>query len=189
VKLILASASPRRAELLQQVAVRFEVRAVDIDETPMKGESPMDYVSRLALEKARAVKHDCPASDVLVLGSDTAVIVDGEILGKPDDKQHALTMLRKLSGKTHCVLTSVAVIGQQELCVVNDNRVTFEKTSEQDLQWYLSTGEWEGKAGGYAIQGKAAMFISRLEGSFSGVMGLPLYETSQLLKRQGLVIA
>ncbi|MEH6504439.1 MAG: Maf family protein [Cycloclasticus sp.] len=187
-KLILASASPRRAELLQQIAVTFEVRAVDIDETPMKGESPENYVTRLALEKARVAWRAYPQEEVLVLGSDTAVIVDNEILGKPADRQHALTMLRQLSGKTHHVLTSVAIIGQQEECVVNDNKVTFAKISEEELEWYLSTGESEGKAGGYAIQGKAAVFVSRLEGSFSGVMGLPLYETSQLLKQHGLVI-
>tara|TARA_R110002096_G_scaffold110035_13_gene240548 strand:- start:6903 stop:7478 length:576 start_codon:yes stop_codon:yes gene_type:complete len=185
-KLILASASPRRAELLQQLGLSFVINAVGIDESPMVDETPETYVKRLALEKARAVKQHYLEDDVLVLGSDTAVIVDGHILGKPDDDQHALQMLKELSGKIHQVLTSVALIGQQESYVLSKNAVSFKELNDDELAWYLATGESKDKAGAYAIQGKAALFIRRIEGSFSGVMGLPLYETGQLLKQQGV---
>ncbi|HIL94019.1 MAG TPA: septum formation inhibitor Maf [Cycloclasticus sp.] len=187
-KIILASASPRRAQLLQQIGVKFDIKAVDIDETPLSDESAEDYVRRLAIEKAQAARVFYPNSDVLIIGSDTSVVVDGEILGKPDDKQHAFAMLRKLSGRTHKVLTAVAMLGQATLSVVNVNQVTFETLSNDDLEWYWATDEPTGKAGAYAIQGKAAIFITRLEGSFSGVMGLPLYETAQLLKQHGLTL-
>ncbi|HIF18284.1 MAG TPA: septum formation inhibitor Maf [Cycloclasticus sp.] len=185
-KIILASASPRRAQLLKQIGVAFDVKAVDIDETPLNDESAEDYVLRLAIEKAQAAKFFFANSDVLIIGSDTSVVVDGEILGKPADKQHAFAMLQKLSGRTHKVLTSVAMLGQTTSNFVSTNQVTFEALSSDDLEWYWATGEPKGKAGSYAIQGKAAMFISHLEGSFSGVMGLPLYETTQLLKQHGL---
>jgi len=186
-KLVLASASPRRAELLQQMGLEFDIKAVDIDETVQQGEQAEAYVRRLALEKARASKALYPVKNCLVLGSDTAVAVDDEIFGKPESKQHALDMLRRLSGRTHTVLTSVAVIGEQELCAVCKSEVSFTSLSEQQLEWYWASGESTGKAGAYGIQGKAAIFIHRLEGSFSGVMGLPIYETAQLLERQGLV--
>jgi len=184
-RLILASASPRRAELLHQIGVEFDTKSVDIDETPLAGELAYDYVKRLAIEKARTAKVFYPQSDVLILGSDTAVVLDGEILGKPDSKEHAFTMLKKLSGKRHKVLTSVAILGQQELCTVSESEVRFANISEQELEWYWATGEPKDKAGAYAIQGNAAVFISRLEGSFSGVMGLPLYETRQMLQQHG----
>lgn len=187
-KIILASASPRRAQLLQQIGVKFDIKAVDIDETPLSDESAEDYVQRLAIEKAQAARVFYPNSDVLIIGSDTSVVVDGEILGKPDDKQHAFAMLRKLSGRTHKVLTAVAMLGQATLSVVNVNQVTFETLSNDDLEWYWATDEPTGKAGAYAIQGKAAILITHLEGSFSGVMGLPLYETAQLLKQNGLTL-
>lgn len=186
-RLILASASPRRAELLHQIGVEFDTKSVDIDETPLNGELAYDYVKRLALAKARTGQEFYPQSGVLVLGSDTAVVLDGEILGKPDNKEHALTMLKKLSGKCHKVLTSVAIIGQHERCIVSESEVTFTNISEQELEWYWATGEPKDKAGAYAIQGNAAVFISRLEGSFSGVMGLPLYETRQLLQQHGFL--
>lgn len=185
-KLILASASPRRAELLRQLGLSFVVNAVDIDESPIIDEVPESYVKRLALEKARAVKQQYQEDEVLVLGSDTAVIVNGHILGKPDDDQHARQMLRELSGKTHQVLTSVALIGRQESYVLSRNEVSFKELNDEELAWYVATGESRDKAGAYAIQGKAALFIRRIEGSFSGVMGLPLYETGQLLKKQGI---
>ncbi|ORU91979.1 MAG: septum formation protein Maf [Cycloclasticus sp. symbiont of Bathymodiolus heckerae] len=184
-KIILASASPRRAELLNQIGVEFDAMPVDIDEAPLKGERAYDYVQRLALEKAQAAKHFSKQSDMLVLGSDTSVVIDGCILGKPDDRDHAREMLRELSGRTHSVMTSVAILGEQTLSIVSESKVTFTILSESDIEWYWATGEPKGKAGAYAIQGKAAVFITRLEGSFSGVMGLPLYETNQLLKQQG----
>jgi len=185
VKLVLASASPRRAELLKQMGVVFDVKAVDIDESTMAGEAVDDYVMRLALSKANAAKLYYQQDDVLVLGSDTSVVINGEILGKPRSKADALRMLRLLSGNTHRVLTSVVVLGKQQLAAISESWVTFAELSEEDLEWYWSTDEPKGKAGAYAIQGLAAMFVSRLEGSFSGVMGLPIYETSQLLKDQG----
>lgn len=187
--LILASASPRRAELLKQIGIGFETKAVDIDETPHFGEAPNDYVIRLAIAKAKAAKAFYPARETYALGSDTAVIINGEILGKPNNKAHALAMLRKLSGTTHTVLTSVALVGQHQVCVVSQSKLTFAEITEHELEWYWATGESLGKAGAYAIQGKAAMFISRLEGSYSGVMGLPLYETAQLLKEHGFIIS
>ena len=176
-KLILASASPRRAELLQQMGLKFDIKAVDIDETVLPNEDPEAYVRRLALDKARESKALLKASNCLVLGSDTAVVVDGEIFGKPESKEHALDMLRHLSGRTHTVLTSVAIIGEKESCTVCKNEVSFAPISEQQLEWYWESGEPVGKAGAYGIQGKAAIFIHRLEGSFSAVMGLPIYET------------
>lgn len=188
-RLILASSSPRRAELLHQIGVDFDIKSVEIDETPFNGEQPHEYVKRLAMDKAVATKAFYPEDDTLVLGSDTAVIFDGEILGKPNNKEHAVMMLKKLSGNSHIVLTSVAIIGcQQEHCIINESKVTFSTLTDSDIEWYWSTGEPKDKAGAYGIQGKAAVFISRLEGSFSGVMGLPLYETSQLLREHGLNI-
>ena len=184
-KLILASASPRRAELLQQMGLEFDIQAVDIDETVRQNEQPKAYVRRLALEKAQASKALSSVSQCLVLGSDTAVVVGDEIFGKPESKQHAFDMLRRLSGRTHTVLTSVAIIGEEDLCLVCKSEVSFTSISEQQLEWYWSSGEPVGKAGAYGIQGKAAIFIRRLEGSFSAVMGLPIYETAQLLKQHG----
>jgi len=188
-RLILASSSPRRAELLQQIGVDFEIKSVEIDETPIQGERPYDYVKRLAIEKAAATKAFYKDDNVLVLGSDTAVIINGQILGKPNNKEQAMMMLRQLSGASHAVLTSVAIIGaKQEHWVVSESKVTFSTLSDREIEWYWATGEPKDKAGAYGIQGKAAVFIKRLEGSFSGVMGLPLYETSQLLKKSGLDI-
>jgi len=184
-KLILASGSPRRAQLLEQMGVSFESISVDIDETPYLNEVPIEYVKRLATQKAQAVSLEERKKKVLILGSDTAVVINGNILGKPVDKQHALEMLTMLSGKTHQVLTSVALLGLNENCLVSESKVTFKNLSDQEKEWYWMTGEPLGKAGGYAIQGKAAMFIEYLEGSFSAVMGLPLYETANLLKQEG----
>ncbi len=184
-KLVLASASPRRAELLHQIGVEFDICAVDIDETPWVNEKPKDYVKRVALEKARAAHALSANQKLLTLGADTSVIIDGRILGKPSSENDAIGMLQKLSGVTHSVLTAVALIGKDEACTINESRVTFRVLSEQDMYRYWATGEPVGKAGSYAIQGKAAQFISHLEGSFSGVMGLPLYETAQLLTKQG----
>jgi len=188
-KLVLASASPRRSELLLQMGLDFETKTVDIDETPVEGEKPRAYVSRLALEKARAARKFYQQNNVLILGSDTAVIIGNEILGKPVDKQHAYDMLMKLSGKTHTVLTSVALVGKKETCIISESAVTFSAITDEEFEWYWATGESNGKAGAYAIQGKAAMFIKHIEGSFSGVMGLPIFETNQLLKEQGYYLA
>ena len=187
-RLILASASPRRRELLAQLGVQFEVVVADIDETPVAGEAPEVYVVRMALEKARAVKARLGDAEALVLGSDTAVVVDGEILGKPRDRADGLAMLARLSGRVHHVYTAVASVGPagREASRLSVSSVIWRDVSEAERVAYWATGEPHDKAGGYAIQGKAAVFVSRLEGSFSGVMGLPLFETAALLESGGV---
>jgi len=193
-KLVLASASPRRKQLLEQIGVVFSTNIADIDETPWQGESPRHYVKRLALEKANTVYHKLKQADstvkankLWVLGSDTSVIVDDTILGKPENKEHGLQMLAKLSGRQHRVLTSVALVGEIKHCIISESDVTFAKISPQQINAYWETGEPADKAGGYAIQGKAAVFIEHIQGSFSGVMGLPLFETAELLRLEGLL--
>ncbi|XKE46695.1 Maf-like protein [Halomonas organivorans] len=180
----LASASPRRRDLLATIDVPVEVRPVDIDETPRPGEAAEAYVTRLAEEKARAGSR---LSTLPTLGSDTAVVRDGEILGKPRDRAHAAAMLRSLSGRSHEVLTAVAVTGPAGVladCV--HTRVTLREIGEAEIAAYWATGEPADKAGGYAIQGRAAIFVARIEGSHSAVVGLPLFETAALLDRQGV---
>lgn len=183
-RLILASASPRRRELLQQIGVQFRIVVADIEETPLAKEEPGEFVLRMAREKAFEVMgRENPG--LPVLGADTAVILDGRILGKPVDKSDAIGMLKSLSGKTHEVFSAVVVaVSQTEVYeALNITRVTF---SEMELPWiesYCDTGDPMDKAGSYGVQGKAAEKISRIEGSFYGVMGLPLYETAQLLNR------
>ncbi|WP_136067023.1 Maf family protein [Modicisalibacter radicis] len=182
----LASASPRRRELLASIGIATEVVPVDIDETPHAGESAVDYVSRLARDKALTGAAGCALP---TLGSDTAVVLDGAILGKPRDRGHACEMLGTLSGRWHAVMTAVAVTGPQGLlqaCVTT--RVAMRSIDAAEIAAYWATGEPVDKAGGYAIQGRAAMFVERIEGSHSAVVGLPLYETAQLLQRQGLAL-
>ncbi len=188
----LASASPRRAELLQQIGVKFEVCVSDIDEQPRSGETPGNYVCRLATEKASSVQHalgvQCP-----VLGADTIVVVDGDVLGKPTDSDQAYHMLARLSNNWHEVLTAVAVAGEvvdtgkitvELLC--NVTRVHMRPLTRAEIEYYGNCETVLDKAGGYAVQGIAASFIDRIEGSYSAVMGLPLYETSELLRRFGI---
>jgi len=189
-QVVLASASPRRAELLLQIAVRAKVHAVDIDETQKQGEIVLNYVRRLAMEKAQCgytVMSKGGISEVEnlpVLGSDTIVEVDGLVLGKPESRQHAKQILQQLSAKKHFVHTSVAVVTENKtLCLTSSSEVFFEKLEEEVIDRYLATGESDDKAGAYAIQGIAAQFIKRINGSYSGVMGLPLYETAKLLKQ------
>ena len=186
--ILLASASPRRAELLRQLGVDFIARPVDIDETPHQDESPDLYVERMAREKARAAAARGDAG--LVLGSDTVVVQGEKILGKPRDKAHGLAMLAGLSNQSHRVMTAVVLVSAdgREAARLSVSRVSFRALSEQELEAYWRTGEPADKAGGYGIQGYAAAFISDLEGSYSGVMGLPLFETSQLLAEFGLDI-
>jgi septum formation protein len=183
----LASNSPRRAELLRQIGVNFRVIAAAIDESAVAGETPETHVTRLALEKARAGhatlqgEHRRP-----VLGADTMVVAGDVAMGKPRDREEAIHMLQSLSGMTHRVLSAVALVDATEVCRLNTSHVTFRTLSRAECAAYWGTGEPEDKAGGYAIQGMAAMFISRLEGSYSGVMGLPLYETAELLAAAGV---
>ncbi|MES9955738.1 MAG: nucleoside triphosphate pyrophosphatase [Sedimenticola sp.] len=184
--LYLASVSPRRRELLEQIGVDHTVVRVEIDEMPRQGESPAEYVIRLALEKARAGRASLDDDSAVVLAADTAVVLDGEIMGKPKDRVMAAGMLRKLSGHTHKVLTGIALIGCAERSRLNVNRVSFRTLQESEIDAYWKSGEPRDKAGSYGIQGLGALFISHLEGSFSGVMGLPLYETAELLADAGI---
>lgn len=181
----LASASPRRRELLTQIGVPHVVVSTDVDEFARAGETPRDYVLRLAREKARVV-WDKDAR-LPVLAADTTVALDGLIFGKPRDREEALEMLRMLSRRTHQVLTAVALADARGVDTRSSvSAVTFSALSAQECAAYWETGEPRDKAGAYAIQGLAAMFIERLEGSYSGVMGLPLFETAQLLRSAGL---
>lgn len=184
----LGSASPRRAELLAQIGVSFEVATADIDESPQPGEVPEVYVLRMARHKAAAVSAQHP--DLPVLAADTTVVVDGEILGKPRDAADGLAMLERLSGRAHQVLTALAVVeagvAARRASRLNVNKVVFRATTAAERLAYWRTGEAADKAGAYAIQGRAAAFIEHLEGSFSAVMGLPLFETAQLLTEFGI---
>ena len=181
--LVLASASPRRRELLQQIGVAFRVAPADVDESVRPGESPADYVVRLARAKALESMHREGAS-LPVLGSDTAVILDGDILCKPADREEAERMLRRLSGRTHEVYSAVALALSPDYVLdrLNVTRVTFAELEPEWIRAYCETGDPMDKAGAYGVQGRAAEKISRIEGSFYGVMGLPLFETSQLLE-------
>lgn len=180
-RIILASQSPRRAELLTQIGVDFEVRVSNIDESRQSAETPEDFVTRLAMEKALAGMQ-AGDGDVPVLGSDTIVLRDNVILGKPANRDEAAGMLTSLSGRSHEVLTAVALVNRKQqssrLC---SSIVTFRSLSAAEIIAYCDSGEPDDKAGSYAIQGRAAAFISHIDGSFSGVMGLPLFETAELL--------
>lgn len=185
--LILASASPRRSRLLAQIGVPHEVRAVGLDESRRDRESPRDYVRRLAREKAEAALAVPGVHDRAVLAADTAVVLGDQIFGKPADEREAVAMLMQLGGRTHDVLTAVALAASGVWrTAASTSRVTFRPLTEADCRHYWATGEPADKAGGYAIQGLAAVFITQVEGSYSGVMGLPLYETAQLLEAAGV---
>jgi len=187
-QLILASASPRRRELLQQIGVQFRVVVSNSEETPAPGEAAVDYVRRVALAKARAVwRRLSPDERCPVLGADTEVVLDGAILGKPADRNAGLAMLERLSGRTHEVLSAVALVyGDAESLRVSRSVVSFRLTTPQEREAYWNSGEPIDKAGGYAVQGVGAVFINRLDGSYSGVMGLPLFETAELLREFGI---
>ena len=182
-RLILASASPRRAELLTAAGFRFDVVPADVHEVPHSGELPQDYALRVARDKARATADKCQDSASVVLGADTVVVAAGEILEKPRDSADARRMLRLLSGKVHDVHTAVVIRGQAaEQSEVVTTRVWFQPLEESEISWYADSGEPQGKAGGYAIQGRAARFIERIEGSWSNVVGLPVATVYRLLK-------
>jgi septum formation protein len=186
-QVILASASSRRCELLDQIGIAFDQQVADIDETPRPGEAPADYVSRLALAKARAVYGE-GTHQVPVLGADTAVVAGGAILGKPADFADARAMLRLLSGRTHEVFSAVALVADREAVAVNCSKVWVRDIDDSEIEAYWQSGEPCDKAGAYAIQGLGAGFIERLDGSYSGVVGLPLYETVRLLQDFGIRI-
>jgi septum formation protein len=185
--LILASSSPRRSELLQRAGLDFTVEPADIDERVQDGENPSTYVQRLAMEKAQVVweRHAGEdREDLMVLGADTTVVCDGAILGKPADQAEARSMLEKLAGRTHQVLTGIAVVSSRGLfSEVDITQVFFDLIGEQEMVRYLASGEPMDKAGAYGIQGYAARWIPRIEGCFFNVMGLPLARTMALLIR------
>ena len=191
-RLYLASASPRRAELLRQLGVPFRhLLPPDIDETPRLQESPADYVIRMAAEKAAVGVATRPEGghEALVLGADTSVVLDESILGKPEDRAQAVAMLTAMSGREHRVISAVCVSnGQQLWQAISETHVTFRALSRDEILRYVDTGEGADKAGGYGIQGFGAALVERLAGSYSGVVGLPLAETSQLLEAAGIRI-
>jgi len=176
---VLASASPRRRQLLQQIGAHFYQHPVDVDESHMAGENAEDYVLRLALTKAGAA---VDGGGLAVLGADTTVVVGDSVLGKPVDEEQAVEMLMRLSGRSHRVLTAIAMVrGEQSAWRISDTRVSFAHLTESCCRDYWRTGEPIGKAGAYAVQGYGAVFVEKIEGSYSGVVGLPLLETRQLL--------
>ena len=193
----LASRSPRRRELLAQIGVRFQVLMfrgspetdAELDESPLANEAPQAYVERIARAKAlagwrRLEQRSLPRA--AVLSADTTVALDGRILGKPADRREAAAMLAELSGRRHEVLTAIALKDEAQLAgAVSVSEVEFRPLSAEDIRQYVATGECDDKAGAYAIQGRAAQFVADLRGSFSGVMGLPLYETARLLEQMG----
>jgi septum formation protein len=186
VRLVLASASPRRAELLRAAGYEFTTLAVEVDESVRADEPPSAYVRRLAAEKSAAALA-LAGIDALVLGADTTVVVDAEILGKPRDEPDAAAMLRRLSGRRHEVLTGLSLRrGAFEVGCVEVTTVEVDRLSEDDVAWYVSSGEGLDKAGGYAIQGLASRFIPRIEGSYSNVVGLPVACLVGMLRELGL---
>ena len=184
-ELVLASASPRRVELLALVGITPDrIEPADIDETPLKGETPPRLAARLAVSKAQAVAARAP--DAVVLAADTVVAVGRRLLEKAADEAEAERFLRLLSGRNHRVLTGVAVAaGGRVRHRVVDTRATFKVLSDAEIAAYVASGEWRGKAGGYGIQGRAGAFVTRIVGSYPAVMGLPLYETVNLLNGAG----
>lgn len=185
VDLLLASRSPRRRELLDQVGLTYRVLDPDVDETPEPGESPQALVERLARAKARAGR--TAAEGLPVLAADTAVVADGVALGKPADAAHALAMLERLSGRSHVVVSGIAVAADGAIASrVVESIVTLRPTTTAERRAYWASGEPDGKAGAYAIQGLGAVFVERLEGSYSNVVGLPLFETLALLCDHGV---
>ena len=184
-RLVLASASPRRRALLAEAGLTFDVAAVDIDEAPQPDERPEQYVSRLAREKARAARNH--HADAAVLGADTAVVLDAEIFGKPTDDADAARMLERLSGRSHDVLTGVALVSSAgERMAVDRTAVWFKPLSASDIAQYVASGEPRDKAGAYAIQGLGGRFVERIDGSHSNVVGLPMAVVLQLLRDAGL---
>ncbi|HEY7190511.1 MAG TPA: Maf family protein [Vicinamibacterales bacterium] len=192
-RLILASASPRRAELLRGAGIEVDVRPADVDESVQPGETPEGYASRVALAKARAISRQVP--DRFVLGADTVVVVGDGILGKPTDSAEARRMLRALSGRSHVVITAVILIRSAGLpdetvdSRVERTNVEFATLTNDEIEWYAATAEPMDKAGGYAIQGLASRFVTRIEGSYSNVVGLPVSLVYGMCKRAGLLIS
>jgi septum formation protein len=194
--LFLASESPRRAELLRQIGVEFESHAVNIDESQYSNESARDYVCRIAQSKAQIAMEQLAMESLttdhqefIVLGADTTIALEDDIIGKPVDRDHCQCILRRLSARQHQVLTAVAVASRNGTELrLTQNQVSFRSLTDQEIDSYCASAEPMDKAGAYAIQGKAAVFIDRLDGSYSSVMGLPLFETAELLQAAGITI-
>jgi septum formation protein len=186
-QIILASASPRRSELLDQIKVRHSVYPVDIDETPRQDEVPLDYVLRMANEKSLACVERL-GLQIPVLAADTTVVLGSRIMGKPADQDDALAMLMQLSGKTHQVYSAISLRGKAHNLAVSQTEVTFKYLTEQEAMAYWLSGEPIDKAGSYAIQGIGGRFVESIKGSFSGVVGLPLFETAELLLKEGIEV-
>lgn len=182
----LASGSPRRRELLAQIGVTFDVLKIDIDESPQTGESPEAYVQRVAIDKAKAgliLREQLDLSKRPILAADTSVVIDDDILGKPANQSEARQFIKRLSGRQHQVISAVALATDKSIKVCSQlSNVRFARLSEAEIDWYVATGEGKDKAGAYAVQGLAAQFIEYIEGSYAGIMGLPLFETRQLLQ-------
>ena len=192
-RLVLASASPRRAELLRAAGFSFDVVVTDVDERQRPGETPAVYVRQLAADKSAAALRPVDVArlsrdpSAIILGADTTVVVDGDILGKPADDREAAAMLRRLSGRAHEVLTGVSLRrGAEEVGRVESTTVHFTTLTEQDIEWYVTSGEGRDKAGAYAIQGLASRFIPRIDGSYSNVVGLPVACVAELLAQLGI---
>jgi septum formation protein len=182
-RVILASASPRRRELLALVGIEHDVRPTNIDESYLPGETPREHAERLAREKADALE----IADAVTIGSDTIVVVDGDVLGKPRDRDHAHAMLRRLSGRSHVVMTGVAVRWQGKIVSgLEEVGVTFRMLADEDIERYIATGEPMDKAGAYGIQGYGATIVERVEGDYFAVMGLALNLLVRLLREAGL---
>ncbi len=189
-QLILASSSPRRAEILRDAGIAFEIRDTQIDEAALPGETPHAMVARLAEAKARsaAAQMDVGLRECIIVGADTTVELDGEILGKPRDSAHAREMLAKLSGRTHHVVTGIFLLrlsGNATRAAIENSAVTFAPLAENEIDAYVATGEPLGKAGAYAIQGLAGRYIPRIEGCYFNVVGLPLARLYALLRELG----
>ncbi|MDT8426218.1 MAG: nucleoside triphosphate pyrophosphatase [Methyloprofundus sp.] len=185
--LILASASPRRSELLNQLGLAHTIHIADVDETPLANEKPADYVLRVAHQKSLAVQQQC-AQDSVILAADTSVVLGDTLMGKPDNLAHAQSMLSRLSGTTHQVYSAVSLRGRTIQQALSISNVSFRTLSEQEIIDYWHTGEPADKAGAYAVQGLASIFIQSIQGSFSGIMGLPLFETAQILSNEGIKV-
>ena len=188
VQIILASASPRRRELLNQIGVDYMIWPVVIDESPLENEAPHDYARRIAAEKSAEGWRQTAHLGLPVLAADTAVVLNGVIMGKPRDKEDALSMLRQLSGRTHQVFSAVSLRSREHGEALNITEVAFRAITEQEILTYWATSEPVDKAGGYAIQGLGSVFVRSISGSFSGVVGLPLFETAELLSKQGVKV-
>lgn len=194
-QLYLASRSPRRRTLIEQLGIRYQTLEVDVDEQPYEGENPADYVARLAIEKAKNGWGQVGSGEIPIVGADTCIVFNDQIIGKVDSREQSRALLKQFSASSHQVLTGIAMVGQKiegnrpefkQRVRVNNSRVTFRALTDEECERYWDTGEPIGKAGGYAIQGIAAAFIEKIEGSYSAVMGLPLCELSELMSEFGI---